>query len=134
MVRSNMIRGLTVTFGLFLALIVLLADLGLADRLIWLMDKIPGQDFTGHFLLLGMLTLLVNLSLNVATFRIGSLRLLKGSVIIAIIFTLEEFSQRAIASRGFALRDLAANFLGILVFSWVSVWVHAQWTQRHDRR
>jgi len=81
----------------------------------WL-HAVPAADKLGHFVLLGTMSLLVNLSMDLKRWRIGGRELLAGSIIVAILATAEEFTQRFIPTRSFSLLDLAANYLGIFVF------------------
>jgi len=114
-------------------LITVIADLGFGESLFNLMDNVPGGDHTGHFFFMGMLSFLVNLSLSGARINVWGISLLKGSVIVTVLVTLEEFSQILLDERGFSLLDLSANYLGILFFSWLAVrvlaWQHKQPTR-----
>ena len=75
---------------------------------------IPGGDKLFHFLLLGGLAFFTNWFLKCHTFKLGSFKVLSGSVAIAIISTIEEFSQIWITTRRFDAGDLSMNLLGIL--------------------
>lgn len=109
-------KYLTILFTVILILIVIAANLGLAPTLFVFLTWIPYGDKLGHFVLVGILALLVNLSLHGSRVRIGSVAVLKGNLIVAAIVTIEEFSQIFIEFRGFSLIDLAFNYAGILVF------------------
>lgn len=114
------ITWITIAFIACLWLIVFIADAGLGGRVFQTLTRAPGGDKTGHFLLMGLAALMVNLSLNAARVQIGPLSLLRGSVLVAVVVTAEEFSQMFFASRGFSLIDLAADYAGILVFGWLA--------------
>jgi polysaccharide biosynthesis protein VpsQ len=107
-------------FAICIGLVVVVADVGLGGGLFARLRHIPGGDKTGHFVLMGTLSFLVNMSLGAA--RLGSTRLLTGSVAVAAVVTLEEFSQLALAARGFSLLDLAANYAGIVCGGWLARW------------
>jgi VanZ family protein len=77
---------------------------------------VPFGDKIGHFLLMGVFSLVVNLILNARTIRIWKLNCLLGSLIVLAIVTLEEISQIFIGGRTFDLGDLAANAAGIIIF------------------
>jgi VanZ family protein len=51
---------------------------------------------------------------------------LKGSLIVAVIVTLEEFSQLFLHNRGFSLVDLAADYVGIILFGQLAAYINAQ--------
>jgi VanZ family protein len=121
-----MMKWLTVTFILFLVGVVFAADTGLGTTLFVFLDRIPGGDKTGHFVLIGMLAFLINMSLDSTRTRVLSVRVLKGSLIIAVIVTLEEFSQLFLRHRGFSLIDLSADYAGILLFGQLAATITAQ--------
>jgi VanZ family protein len=123
------LKRLTVVFILFILLIILIADLGLGPELFFFLPYIPGGDTTGHFVLIGLLAFLVNMTLRAAHVTVAGASLLKGSVIITIIVTLEEFSQLFLDNRGFSLVDLAADYAGILLFGWLAI----QLTKRREK-
>ncbi len=132
-------KWLTIGFVVFIVGVVILADTGNGAWLFWLIELVPGGDKTGHFVLVGTLALLVNLSLKARRVTIGRWKVLLGSAVIAAVFTVEEFSQIGFEARGFSLLDLAMNYTGILVFGWVAArWVERQQTpaailQANDR-
>lgn len=125
------ITRVTIGFIVLLWVIVLIANAGLGPRLFGFLDYVPGGDKTGHFLLMGMAAFLVNLSLNAARLRIGPLHVLVGSVGVAAVVTLEEFSQVFFASRTFDLTDLTADYVGILLFGWLATRIVA-WRERRS--
>jgi VanZ family protein len=122
-------KWLTLAFILFLLLIVIVADVGLGGTLFAFLDRVPGGDKTGHFLLMGTLALLVNLSLSAARITAFGAQWLKGSLIVAALVTMEEFSQLGLQWRGFSLIDLAADYAGILLFGWLAARIVARRAQ-----
>lgn len=108
-------------FGLFLIGIVILADLG---DLGWI-NKIydfPFGDKLGHFILFGLLSLLVNLSLmqeHPAWDQRGVT--VAASLAIMILIGLEEFSQNWFATRSADLWDWLAGCAGVALFAWLAV-------------
>lgn len=114
--KARSVKYLTALFVLILILIVLVANLGLAPSLFGFLTRIPYGDKLGHFVLAGMFALLVNLWLRASRVRIGSMDVLKGSLIVLAIITVEEFSQLFLQFRGFSLIDLVFDYAGILVF------------------
>ena len=97
-------------WAVFIAGIIVLADIG---RLSWVTDmvrKYPGSDKFGHFFLIGTLAYLFNQAL--ACKKLGPL--LMGSLLVAIAITAEEFSQKWTPNRNFDYGDMAANLCGCI--------------------
>ncbi len=121
-----MIKWLTVLFTLFIILIIVLADMGRLGILNQI-TSIPYADKVGHFILFGILALLIDLTL----FRSlppersrGSGRkwvALTSGLILALLIGLEELSQRNFSTRTFSLADLGASYLGLVFFSWLAL-------------
>ncbi len=114
-------KRLAVLFGLFILAVIILANLGMLGALGFL-NEIPFGDKAGHFVLYGILTLLIDLAL----FRSRpdlSRRLLafRVALILALFIGLEEFSQQFLSNRSFDLVDLAFSYLGVIFFSWVAI-------------
>ena len=111
------IRKITIGYIIFILIIIVIADQG--DYLVILtdlVDKIPYGDKSGHLILMGLLSLTVNLSFRCSQWRVGQRTFLKGSVIVAILVTLEEISQLFVSNRTFDEGDLLSDYLGIWVF------------------
>jgi VanZ family protein len=113
-------KWLTILFTLFILLIIVLADMGKLSTLF--ITRFPYADKAGHFLLYGILALLINLTL----FRSLPLRsrtwlALMSGLILALLIGLEEFSQQYFANRTFSLSDLSASYLGVILFSWLAI-------------
>jgi polysaccharide biosynthesis protein VpsQ len=115
-------KWLAILFALLLLLIIVLADMGALPPFLQVWKDLPYGDKVGHFILYGILTLLVDLAL----FRALPNRSRKwvaviSGLILALLIGLEEFSQRYFANRTFSLRDLAASYLGVIFFSWLAL-------------
>jgi len=114
-------KWLTVLFALFILLIIVLAD---TDRLgiLKLVNTLPLGDKVGHFVLYGILALLINLTLfrSLPSRSRTSIAVISG-VILALLIGIEEFSQQYFSSRTYSLNDLAAGYLGVIFFSWMAV-------------
>ena len=107
-------RRLALLFAVLLVGIILAANLGLGmDFFLWFYS-IPYADKAGHFFLMGILSLLI--SLGFTNTRVHFLRMLKTSLILCAVVTLEELSQIFIANRTSSLADLSANYAGIILF------------------
>jgi polysaccharide biosynthesis protein VpsQ len=110
------IKILTVIYIFILAGIVVLADLKGTRYVLNFVRFIPYGDKVGHFLLMGMFSFLLNLTLNAKTFRIARVNFLLGTLIVLVVVTIEEFSQIFVRGRSFDLTDLIVDFAGILIF------------------
>jgi VanZ family protein len=115
------VKRITILFSIFILLVIVLADLGKLG-ILGVLNSIPYADKAGHFILYGILTLLLDLSF-LRSFRDHSPSLLvfRIALILALLIGLEEFSQQYFAKRTFSLADLAASYLGVLFFSWVAL-------------
>ena len=118
-----MLKWLTLLFGLFIILVIILADTGNLGILSHIY-RIPYADKAGHFILYGILALLINLTL----FRSLPSQSRKWvavvcGLILSLLIGLEEFSQQYFANRTFSLMDLGASYLGLLFFSWLAVYI-----------
>ena len=114
-------KWLAILFSLFILLIILLADVGVLSRALRFLHAVPFGDKAGHFILYGILALLINLAL----FRSRPDQdrmpiLLKTGLILGLLIGLEEFSQQFFANRSFDLVDLAFSYLGLVCFSWMA--------------
>lgn len=114
-------KWLTIFFTLFIILIIVLADTGNLG-LLASVYHIPYGDKLGHFLLYGLLALLINLTLFRSMPQRNRIRVaLASGLILAILIGVEEFSQRNFSTRTFGLDDLSASYLGVIFFSWLAI-------------
>jgi polysaccharide biosynthesis protein VpsQ len=109
-----MLKWFTWAFVLFILYVVIAADMGAMPEAFHVIDRLPGRDRLGHFLLIGTLAFLVNMCLYPRTVPVGHWRILTGTVVVLTLVTLEEFSQKLFATRSFDLLDLGADYLGII--------------------
>jgi len=114
-------KWLTILFGLFIVAIIILADNNMLG-ILGVVNKIPYGDKAGHFILYGILTLLVDLTLIRSLPNSDpKLLVIKYGLILAVLIGLEEFSQKLFRSRTFDLIDLTFSYLGVIFFSWVAL-------------
>lgn len=114
-------KWITFLFGLFVLLIIVLADMGQLGML-GFVNRIPHGDKVGHFILYGILTLLIDLSLFRSLPRSSPKRVaVIAGVILALLIGLEELSQQYFSSRTFSVNDLLASYLGVIFFSWLAL-------------
>lgn len=120
-------KWLAVLFALLIVLIIVLADLGALPWFLEVWNDYPYGDKAGHFLLYGLLTLVVDLALF-RSFRSQSRRRVAVMIglVLGLLIGLEEFSQQFIAERTFSLLDLAAGYLGVIFFSWLALRIEAR--------
>ena len=120
-------KWLAILFGIFVILIIVLADAGTLPRYLGPIYDYPNGDKVGHFVLYGILAFLIDLSLFRSLPRSSSLRTsrkllaVKCGLILALAITVEEFSQQYFSFRTFDLLDLTFSYLGVAFFSWLAV-------------
>ena len=121
-------KWLAILFALFIILVIVLADAGVLSHYLGFIYDFPYGDKAGHFILYGILTLLINLTLfesrpdpssSLGTSR--KLLTIKTGLILALLIGLEEFSQQFFVDRTFSLLDLSFSYLGVIVFSWLAL-------------
>jgi VanZ family protein len=105
------LQKLTLLYGLVIIILLILADIGYLP-IARLMRILPYSDKLGHFFLIGLFGLFLNLSLSCRKWGF----FLMGSLIIGSLATLEEFSQLYSSHRTFDWGDLAADYLGLFFF------------------
>lgn len=119
-VLNRIAISLAVGFFGFIIWIIYLANTGGRSVFFDLIKHMPYGDKVGHMLLFGTLTYMANLALQFRCFNIGKYGLYWGSIGVSLFVIAEEFSQGFIASRTFDVGDLAADAVGISLFSYFS--------------
>lgn len=117
------IGWLTLAFFAFILWVIYLADTG-SSGLVTLVHQVPYGDKLGHVLLYGLLTLLLNLALEMHTLRLGRLRLFFGTFAVSLFALLEELSQAWLPYRTLDVQDLLADACGIGGFTLLSFGIH----------
>lgn len=112
--KSNLIRLITVLYAAALTGVVVAAGNGwFPDAFSWVQAN--ASDKLLHFILVGTMALLLNLSVNLRSIT-PELRWLQwGSIMMLTLATAEEFSQLLFARRNFDWTDLACNYAGIIL-------------------
>ena len=95
--------------------ISLLASLGYGPVLFSWVLKVPGRDLTMHFVLMGLLSLSVNLWLAAGPWEGAVRRIARITAWVAVAVTLEELSQFVIPKRNFSVEDLSSSLAGVAV-------------------
>ena len=109
-------KVLTTVYVLLLVVIIYMADHREYEPLFNHIKVIPFHDKLGHFFLMGMLSFVVNLSFSNQKIKLWGLSILRNSLVVASLVTLEEISQLFIAFRSFDLGDLFFDYVGIILF------------------
>jgi len=113
---------LSIAFGVFILAVILLADLGRLPGGIRVVYDFPYGDKVGHFILYGVLALLIDLTFFRALPRHSVLVIaFVTGLTLALLIGLEELSQRFLVSRTYDFLDLTASYAGVAMFSWVAV-------------
>ena len=112
---SARIKILTVVYIVIFAGIIILADIN-GTKYFRFIQYLPYGDKVGHFVLMGFLSLMVNLALRARNFQIWKFKYLLGSLIVTAVVLVEEISQIFIRGRTFDLGDLLFGFVGIVIF------------------
>ena len=120
MITNNLRILLPLSFFLFISFIIYLADTANYNFAFRMIGEIPYGDKLMHGFLYGVMAFFLNYGLNYKNFH--SLQI--GAIIVLIFATLEEITQYWIPSRTFDLGDLLADFIGVVLFSFI------QWGKR----
>lgn len=126
LIKKYFLPIIAFAFFSLLTVVLLSANLGWNLSVLKFKDLMPHGDKVSHFFLMGGLAFFVNLLLNCKQKILFQRSILIGSLFVVIGVTLEEFSQLFIPRRNFDLLDLACDYLGILLFSRLAVWVHSK--------
>lgn len=109
---------------LFIALvifIILSATFKWSNPIMPYVNAVKYGDKIAHLVLIGTLAYCINYLMQFKRIKLFNRDILKGSVFIFILITLEEFSQIWISTRTFDLIDLSANYVGILIASLIII-------------
>ena len=118
--RMN-IRIVAIVFFGFILWAIYQANTGAESQFAQLVRSIPYGDKVGHFGLFGLLTLLANSSFNYSKIQLGRCSVLVGTVLVLGFVTIEEASQGLLPTRTMDAYDLIADFLGIAMFTLISL-------------
>ncbi len=118
-----MVRKPAFFYILLLLTLLFVVDAGYHKPVYQIADSIPLVDKIGHFVFMGTLCLLVNLNINNKMLQLGKMRLQQGSLIVFLIVSLEELSQGLLPHCTLSWMDRSADFLGILLVSYLSLYI-----------
>lgn len=125
MLKSSFsMRRLAVSYGLAVALIIVLVDTRHLRTITSLVGLVHGGDKLAHFVLMGLFACNVVLALGWTGQRDARHAASLGARGVFAVVLLEELSQRWVATRTFDLIDLTADAAGIVVGAGLSyVWL-----------
>jgi VanZ family protein len=83
----------------------------------------PNGDKLGHFLLYGILSLLLNLAFLSRPSVNPARTIWTVSLVLSILIGLEEWSQSLFDSRTMDIVDLLASYAGVTVFALLAWWM-----------
>lgn len=117
-------RLVTAIFAMFIIGLVLMANTGALPRFVTDIYLFPLGDKLGHFLLIGGLAFLLDLTALSQRPKRPRAAMAKVSAVLAALVTLEEISQILVPARSFSLLDLAGDYAGIVFFTAFAYGVH----------
>ena len=110
----KLIRIVAGGYGLLISAVVVSASCGwFPSAFNWVRSLV--SDKVLHFLLVGLMALLLNLAIGRKPVYRSIKWLLWGTAIMLVVATVEEFSQILFSRRTFDWLDLGCNYLGIIL-------------------
>lgn len=95
------IHLLSVTYTTFIILAIIIANSGSSNVVFSAVKTLPYGDKIGHFILMGGLALVINLSLKYRMVTIIRLSVPLGSLLVLTVVVIEEFTQITNINRTF---------------------------------
>ncbi len=83
-------------------------------------STIPFYDTIGHCVLIGLAAFFGHLALNKRRFDIFLISLPLAPILVGVFTFIEECLQKLSPNRTFDLMDLAADLVGIIIFTWLA--------------
>jgi VanZ family protein len=116
-------KWIAALFTLFILAVILLADLGRLPAVFRAASDYPFGDKLGHFVLFALLSLFITLTAvrsipGCAPARLG----LKITLVLGVLVSIEEGTQRYISTRSPDWVDLGASLLGLIIGASAAVW------------
>ncbi len=115
-------------FFTFIVWIIVMADSGAENMLFDLAKSVPQGDKLAHLGLYGLLTALLNIALNFRVLTIKNYAVQWGAVLVLTFALLEEMSQYFFPNRTLDIKDVIADVIGVMLFSYVS----CKWCNQPD--
>jgi hypothetical protein len=118
------LRILTAAYLIFLGGAAFIFAKSEYRQLLNFMSAIPYWDKYFHFFATGTLSFFLNTVLGCRVLQIGKVGLPWGTMAVALMSVLEEWSQSFIPGRVFDIWDIAAAVSGTVVFGWLALYFH----------
>lgn len=109
-------KGWIIAFWLYFLLLV---GITVSAYLRILPPQLTAHDKLGHFILLGIASLLSHQALGKRTIATPVVKIPLGPVLITILAFIDENLQVLSPARSYSMTDLGANLIGIWVFYWI---------------
>ncbi len=114
--RARLLPLVVGLYALLLVGIVVVANVGGTNEVFAFVTRIPHGDKLGHFALIGLLAMGVDLAAGRRDLRRGRLRVPLAPAILLALVVAEELSQLALPTRTCDAGDLLADALGMVAF------------------
>lgn len=113
-ILTNKIFIIISTIIVFISIITA-ANSGLGSSIFSFVKYIPGQDKTAHFILFGVITIIIIIATNYRTVKVYKYNIYWGAILVWFVASFEEVSQVWVDNRSFDFIDLLVDSLGIIV-------------------
>ena len=110
---------LPLVFFICIVFIIYLADTADHNFAFRLIGNIPYGDKLMHAVLYGVMALFLNFGLKYKSYKFLGFNMQLGAIIVLVFATLEEISQDWLPSRTFDLLDVLADFVGVILLSFL---------------
>ena len=115
-------KYLAILFTLFIIGVIILADQNAIPSSIRALYDFPNGDKLGHFILFGLLNLILTLTFLLALPNRTSNRVaLSVGLTLVLGIAIEEYSQQYFSARTFDLIDLTAGYFGLILGGWIAI-------------
>lgn len=119
-------KWLALAFIALILAVIVGADTGTLPRALRNLYDFPNGDKVGHFVLFGLLSLILNLTILARPHADSRRLILTVSLVLSLLAGLEEWSQSLFALRTMDIFDLLAGYTGIVAFAWLA-WHLRKW-------
>lgn len=109
--------SITILFFCFILWVIYMADTGQGTAFFDFVKSFPLGDKVGHIFLFGVLTFGVNISTQFRKIHMRFIHIHAGTLIVSLFVLIEEGSQYFISTRTMDIADLAADAIGITLFT-----------------
>lgn len=113
-----LMKWLALAFVVFIMAVIVGTDMGVLPQTIRSLYDFPNGDKVGHFVLFGLLSLILNLTFLSRPHADSRRLILTVSLILSALIGLEEWSQSLFPSRTMDIFDLLASYAGIWLAAW----------------